>query len=68
MSDVKERVRKEAQELYDKAVKLFEFIESERFNALESGMKALLRSQYGAMCTYYSILEARLEFWKEDAE
>jgi hypothetical protein len=65
MSDVKERVRKEALGLYDRMVRLWEFTNSEQFNSLEHGMQLLLKAQYSAMVTYYSILEARLECWKE---
>jgi predicted RNase H-like nuclease len=67
MSDAKERVLKELQELNDRMNKLREFHGSMRFNALKSRqMKFLLKTQYSVMHAYCCILEARLDCWEEE--
>jgi hypothetical protein len=67
MSDAKERVIKELQELNDRMHKLQEFNGSMRFNALKSRqMKFLLTTQYSVMHAYRGILEARLDCWEDE--
>jgi hypothetical protein len=68
MSDVKQRVLDEAQELEGRLGKLYEFNNSKRFDELKNtSMKSLLWAQYGVMLAYHGILEARLACWEEVA-
>ena len=59
--DFKDRVKAEAAELQDKIVKLGAFINgAEQFDRLPKEDQHLLRAQYGFMCDYRGVLEARI--------
>jgi hypothetical protein len=69
MSDAKDRVIKELQELNERMDKLREFNGSVRFNALKNDTaKFLLKTQYSVMYSYRCVLEARLNCWEEAGE
>ena len=61
----KERVEIELHDLEEKAVKLGEFIISDKFDKLSPRMRELLSEQYGYMCGYANILRERLEIWEQ---
>ena len=59
--DFRERVKQEAAELQDKIVKLGAFINgAEQFGRLPKEDQHLMRAQYGFMCDYQGVLEARI--------
>lgn len=66
MSTFKERLEIESSELDDKARKLVDFIESDKFNDIEPIQQSLLRAQKHAMLTYGQILHERLKWLKTD--
>ena len=60
--DFKDRVRAEAAELQDKIVKLGAFINgAEQFTRLPKEDQHLMQAQYGFMCDYRGVLEARIK-------
>jgi hypothetical protein len=61
----KQRVEKELDNLRIKSSKLFLFIKGDKFNSLSSEEKTLLQEQYDIQLKYISILEKRLEIWKD---
>ena len=60
----KQRVEKELDNLRIKSSKLFLFIKSDKFNSLSLEEKTLLQEQYDIQLKYISVLEKRLEIWK----
>ena len=56
MSDFKERVRQEANELEDKMVKLDSFVCGPKFKEIPQAEQMRLRCQLSAMRTYLEIL------------
>lgn len=61
MSDFKERLATEREELEEKLNKLNDFNQSEKVNNVDPVQKTLLTIQAGAMYTYLECLKARLE-------
>lgn len=61
----KQRVEKELNNLRIKSSKLFLFIKSDKFNSLSLEEQTLLKEQYDVQLRYISILEKRLEIWKD---
>ncbi|MBQ3690136.1 MAG: hypothetical protein II937_09825 [Bacteroidales bacterium] len=55
-----ERMKVEKAELETRITKLLAFMESDKFNELDSADKKLLRQQYAGMETYLTSLSARL--------
>lgn len=55
-----ERMKTEKAELETRITKLLAFMESDKFNELDSIEKRLLRQQYAGMETYLTALKARL--------
>lgn len=55
-----ERMKAEKAELTTRISKLLAFMESDKFNELDSADKKLLRQQYAGMETYLTALKARL--------
>lgn len=55
-----ERMKVEKAELEARTIKLLAFMESDKFNELDSIEKRLLRQQYAGMETYLTALKARL--------
>ena len=55
-----ERMKVEKVELEQRITKLLDFMESDKFNELDSADKKLLRQQYAGMETYLTTLKARL--------
>ena len=64
MSDFKERLKVEYDELTERHVKLAEFLVSGKADALSNGNRSLLGMQLSAMQDYITILEIRLELLK----
>lgn len=65
IDSAKERVKVELHELRERIVKLEAFVSSERVNALNDKMQALLRQQLDVMCQYMYVLEERLKIWDD---
>lgn len=61
MSDFKERLLKEKDELTEKIVKLDAFVSSDKINAVDQIQVSLLRVQLCAMRTYEKCLEERID-------
>lgn len=61
----KERVEIELHDLEEKAVKLEEFINSDKFDKLSLRMRELLSKQFGYMYGYAIILRERLKIWEQ---
>ena len=60
MKEYIERMKVEKAELEARTTKLLAFMESDKFNELDSADKKLLRQQYAGMETYLTSLSARL--------
>lgn len=63
--NAKMRVKRELNALWDKIVKLNNFMTSENFEKLDEAQRALLYAQSGIMLAYQKILDARLFLWKK---
>lgn len=61
----KERVEEEKADLVARKQKLGRFLLSESSANLNAGERYLLHLQYGKMCEYLEILNARLGVWRE---
>jgi len=61
MAGFRERVLEEKAQLDERLSKLGPFIESEKFETIDTRQQELLRCQYWTMQTYTDILERRLE-------
>ena len=61
----KQRVEKELDNLRIKSSKLLLFIKGNKFNNLSNEEQTLLKEQYEVQLRYISILEKRLEIWKD---
>lgn len=61
----KMRVKRELNALWDKILKLDNFMASENFGKLDEAQRALLYVQSGIMHAYRRILDARLFLWKK---
>lgn len=61
----KMRVRREINALWNKILKLDNFIASENFGKLDEAQRALLFVQAGIMHAYRKILDARLFLWQK---
>ena len=65
MSQFKERLMDEKQQLDERLSKLGPFIDSEKFNEIDPRQQELLRCQYWTMQSYTDILERRIELLAE---
>lgn len=61
----RQRVEKELDNLRIKSSKLLLFIKGNKFNNLSNEAQTLLKEQYDVQLRYISILEKRLEIWKD---
>jgi len=61
MSNFKERLELETEQLEERLSKLDDFIESEKFKTIDPFQQLMLEIQLTAMVTYYTCLEARLK-------
>lgn len=61
----KERVEIELHDLEEKAVKLADFIISDKFDKLSKLKQKLICEQFGYMCGYATRLRERLEIWEQ---
>lgn len=60
------RLSQELEDLSPKVDRLFSFIESEEFNAVNSRMQELVRDQFHAMHVYEATLRMRIELLQEE--
>lgn len=65
MSDFKERLFEELDELQDRINELDTFIKGEKFRDLEIEQQDLLKEQFRIMNQYENILSLRIELLKE---
>jgi len=61
MSDFISRLREEKNDLGSRMLKLYEFINSEKFRDVDGAEQDLLRDQFDAMSRYHSALCLRLK-------
>lgn len=60
MSNFKERLIDERDQLEEKLAKLEAFMDSDKFDSIETMQMSLLHVQMAAMNTYYTVLEERI--------
>lgn len=68
MSDVKQRVVDELNELSERTSKLVKFTLSEKFSELTPTMQYLMKDQVRCMLEYGDILRRRLDCWDKPEE
>jgi hypothetical protein len=61
MEEFKQRLINEDKELTEKAIKLAQFIHSNKFASIDDVQQALLKAQHAAMLTYSTCLTERIK-------